>query len=92
MGVGRPNLDVPPDVSPATGHTFNLHMAIEDLTPDEASEVQTLIGRSIVEDDRRPLKDYLRDLMRARVRTNYKSGHKLIDALNDKPSDDDEPE
>lgn len=91
MGVGRPNLDAPA-VSPATGHTFNLHMAIEDLTPDEAGEVQRLIALSTSKNDRRPLKDYLRYLMRVRHQTNFKSGHKLIDALNDEPADDDDLE
>jgi hypothetical protein len=93
-GIGRPNLLLTLEdlEARATNNDFTLHMAIEDLTEDEVTRLRQAVKDSLDSNDRKPVKRLLKQLMRARPNTNFKSGHKLIDALNDKPSEDLEKE
>lgn len=90
MGVGRPNCtaDEVPGIG-APNRRFNLHMSIDQLSGPEFDELNALLQDSEkLGGNRKALKERLGTLMKARKKTDFKSGHKLINALNNLYSDD----
>jgi hypothetical protein len=90
FGIGRPNIGTALYGDTRGLGNFTLHMSIENLPMAEVAALQKMIDDSLDTDDRKAVKKELHKLLKAA--DNFKGGHRLIDALSDRPSEDIEPE
>jgi len=93
MGIGKANLTLDPEpyISKSVRggrveYQFNLHMGLKLKDKDEALEVKALMAAQ----DRKPLKRKLRVILKRPRNGDRKAGRKLINALPDNKSKDNE--
>lgn len=85
MGIRRPNIELTEDAGGSEiTYSAAIHMRIDNIGKTDADKLRAAMIASYKNNDRKEVKKQLKDLLGS----GKPSGKKLIDALNDMPSDD----